>query len=513
MYPAPVKRCEMVGMTPRRAAIDGFGWGVFAGLALVALMYLASALLGLRPLPQALNDPLLSIMPGFVFGFLIDTLQHAGKVVEEIGLAIAMVAALGLLGAAWSVTALRWRFGQSALVFAGIGWVVVVVLLLPLAGVGFLGLDDGPTTPIVWAVLFAVYGVLLQLGRRPSSSPAAADPERRRLLSALPLGLGAASLGLVGLLRIPNWYQAIAAPPESLITGISPEITPVGNFYIVSKNFTDPVVDGQSWRLSIGGLVDRPQRLSLSELRSLPSVTQYVTLECISNDIGGDLISTGSFTGVRMSDLIAMASPQSSGTWAAFQATDGYPESLPMSLINSDPSILVAYDLDGAPLPTSHGYPARVLVPGHYGMKGPKWLTSIDLVDHESGGYWEQQGWDHSAVVKTTSRFDIPRDGDIVKLGAINLAGVAFAGSRGISKVEYSTDGGGSWSAATLTTPLSALTWVLWTATWTPTSEGSYKLMVRATDGGGVQQVALGTPSYPDGASGYHTIRVDVAKS
>ena len=502
----------MVAMTPRRAAIQGFGWGAFAGLVLVALMYLASALLGLRPLTQALNEPLLSIMPGFVFGFLIDTLQHAGKVVEEIGLAIAMVVALGVLGAAWSVTALRWHFAQSALVFAGIGWLVVVVALLPVAGVGFLGLNDGPTTPLIWAALFAVYGVMLQLGGRPSAEPMPADPERRRLLSALPLGLGALSLGLVGLLRAPSWYQSVANPPESGITGISPDITPVGNFYVVSKNFSDPVVDGQRWRLAIGGLVDRPRSLSLSELRALPSVTQYVTLECISNDVGGNLMSTGSFTGVKLSDLIATASPQSGGTWAAFKATDGYAESLPLNLINSDPSILVAYDLDGAALPASHGYPARVLVPGHYGMKGPKWLTSIDLVDHESGGYWEQQGWDHNAVVKTTSRFDAPRDGDIVKLGAVNLAGVAYAGGRGIGKVEYSTDRGGSWSAATLSTPLSNLTWVLWQATWTPGKEGSYTLMVRATDSAGGQQIGLATPSYPGGAAGYHTIRVDIAK-
>jgi DMSO/TMAO reductase YedYZ molybdopterin-dependent catalytic subunit len=501
-------------MTARRAAIQGFGWGVFGGIVLVALMYVASTLLGLRPLTQALNEPLLSIMPGFVFGFLIDTLQHAGKVVEEIGLIVAMVASLGVLGAAWSVTALRWSFAQSALVFAGIGWLVVVAILLPIAGVGFLGLNDGFNTPLIWAVLFAVYGVMLQLGGRPAAAaPTAADPDRRRLLSALPLGLGAVSLGLVGLLRMPNWYQAVANAPEAGLTGISPVITPVQNFYIVSKNlYADPVVDGQSWRLALGGLVDHPQTLSLSALRALPSTTEYVTLECISNDVGGALISTGSFTGVKMSDLIAMASPRSAGTWAAFKSTDGYDESLPMSLINSQPSILVAYDLDGAPLPTSHGYPARVLIPGHYGMKGPKWLTSIDLVDHESGGYWEQQGWDHNAVVKTTSRFDAPRDNDIVKLGAVNLAGVAYAGNRGVSKVEYSTDRGGSWSAATFTTPLSDLTWVLWQATWTPAAEGSYTLLVRATDRAGALQGSGNAPSYPGGAAGFHTIRVDVAK-
>ena len=503
----------MTQVDRRRTAIWGFGWGAFAGLVLVALMYVASALLGLRPLPQALNEPLLSIMPGFVFGFLIDTLQHAGKVVEEIGLIIAMVIALGVLGAAWAVTALRWRFAQSALVFAGLGFLVVVLVLLPVAGAGFLGLNDGPTTPAVWAALFAIWGVMLRLGGLPAAaSSAAADPDRRRLLSALPLGVGAASLALTGLLRVPNWFAAIANPPESGLRGPSPAITPVENFYVVSKNFADPVVDGQSWRLSIGGLVDHPRRLSLIELRGLPSVTQYVTLECISNDVGGDLMSTGSFTGVRMTDLIAMASPRSGGTWAAFRAQDGYAESLSLSTIDSEPEILVAYDLDGSPLPNAHGYPARVLIPGRYGMKGPKWLTSIDIVRQESGGYWEQQGWDHNAVVRTTARFDVPRDADIVKLGPVQLSGVAFAGIRGISRVEYSTDGGGSWADATLTPPLSRLTWTLWGATWTPGGEGSYKLAVRATDGTGAIQPSLATPSFPGGAAGYHTIRIDVSK-
>ncbi len=140
----------------RPAAFRGFAWGALAGLALVALMYLSSLFLGLRPLPQTLSGPLLALMPGFVFGFLIDTLQHAGKVVEEFGLIVAMVAGLGVLGAAWAVTSRRWQFGQSALVFAAVGWLVVVVLLLPVSGDGFLGLNDGPTTPLNWGVLFAV---------------------------------------------------------------------------------------------------------------------------------------------------------------------------------------------------------------------------------------------------------------------------------------------------------------------------------------------------------------------
>lgn len=501
----------MTALNRRQTALRGFVKGAIAGLALVALMYLASLLVGLRPLPQLLNQPILSLMPGFVFGFLIDSLQHAGKVVEEIGLIAAMVVGLGVLGSAWALASARWRTQYLAMVFAGIGWVVVSAILLPLCGVGFLGLNDGPATPIIWAALFAIYGVVLQLGGDPTGAPEA-DFGRRRLLSAVPIGIGAVSLGLLAWRLLPDWYRAIFNPPEAGLRGPSPELTPVDNFYVVSKNFSDPAVDAQSWALSVGGSVQKQMRLSLTDLRALTGATEYVTLECISNNVGGELMSSGSFTGVRLRELLAMAGPKADGTWAAFKARDGYTESIPMSLVQGAPEIIVAYELDGAPLPVSHGFPARMLIPGHYGMKGPKWLDSIDLVSHESGGYWEQQGWDHNAIVKTTARIDAPRDGDLVKLGTISVAGVAFAGTRGISKVEVSTDGGSTWSSAPFKAPLSPLTWVLWTFDWTPTKEGAYRLMVRATDGMGAAQDSRGAASYPSGASGYHNIQVDITK-
>jgi DMSO/TMAO reductase YedYZ molybdopterin-dependent catalytic subunit len=510
LSPAPdgPARSELSG---RQAALRGFGWGALAGLVLVTLMYLADPL-GLRPLPQLLNQPLLAIMPGFVFGFLIDTLQHAGKVVEELGLIVAMVVGLGVLGAVWGWTSLRWHSQHSALVFAAAGWAFVVAVLLPISGAGFLGLVDGVTTPLIWAALFAVYGVVLQLGGGSAVPAVATDLGRRRMLGILPVTIGLASLGVLGLRLVPGWYKAIFSPPEAGLRGISPEVTPVQNFYIVSKNFSDPTVDAQGWSLGVGGLVDRPMKLSVSDLRGLTSTTEYVTLECISNNVGGPLMSTGSFTGVSLRDLLNKAGPQAGGTWAAFKARDGYAESLPMSLIQGAPEILVAYELDGAPLPMGHGFPARILIPGHYGMKGPKWLDSITVVDHESGGYWEAQGWDHNAVVKTTARFDVPPEGDIVKLGPVLLAGVAFSGTRGISRVEYSTDGGRAWKDASFKAPLSPLTWVVWQAEWTPGSEGAYSLEVRATDSDGTLQSARVAPSYPSGASGYHTVRIAISK-
>ena len=398
-------------MTRKQAAWHGFGWGCVAGLALVALMYLANAFLGLRPLPQLLNEPLLALMPGPVFGFLIDTLQHAGKVLEEFGLIVAMVVGLGVLGALTSLASLRFKTQYLPFAFAAAGWIVVAGALLPIGGAGLLGLNDGPATPLEWAALFAIYAVILQMGNQPAPG---VDQGRRRVLSALPLSIAGFSVLALAYRLGPDWYQAIFSPPEAGLRGISPGVTPVENFYVVSKNFVDPAVDGQSWKLTVGGMVDRSLSLSLADLRALPSSTEYVTFQCVSNDVGGNLMSTGAFTGVRLVDLVGMASPQAQASWVSFRARDGYPESLPLSVVRSQQQILVAHQLDGADLPTAHGYPARIVIPGRYGMKSPKWLDGIQLTNHETNGYWEQQGWDHNAVVKTTARFDVPRDGDIV---------------------------------------------------------------------------------------------------
>ena len=493
--------------------IRGFGSGVVAGLVLVALMYLAKPIIGTTPLPQLLQQPILAVMPGFVFGFLIDTLQHAGKVVEEAGLIVGMIVGLGVLGGAWGWARTVWARPLLALGFAAAGWAMVVLVLLPISGDGLLGLHEGPTAPLVWGLLFAAYGVVLQMGGDPAKrAPVGADPGRRRMLRLMPIGIAALSAGGLVYELLPRWYQAVFKAPEAGLSGASPAITPVENFYVVSKNFSDPVVSEQGWTLNVGGLVNNPLHLSLADLRSLPSITEYVTLECISNNVGGPLMSTGQFTGVRLHDLVSMAVPESSATYVRFKARDGYTESLPLSLISGAPEILVAYALDGAPLPTGHGFPARILVPGHYGMKGPKWLDSIDLASQDDGGYWESEGWDRSALVKTTARFDLPKDGDIAKAEeAVRLFGVAFAGTRGISKVEYSTDGGRNWSAADLGAPLSGLSWVLWNASWTPRRQGPYVLQVRAVDGTGAPQEPTSSSSYPSGASGYHTVRLDVS--
>jgi DMSO/TMAO reductase YedYZ molybdopterin-dependent catalytic subunit len=490
---------------PRRGLVAG----AVAGSALVALMYLLGPLAGLRPLPQLLQQPILDVMPGAVFGFLIDNLQHAGKVVEEASLIVGMVAGLAALGGVYGYLRARRTISHLAIAVAAAGWLVVTAILLPASGDGWFGLLEGLTAPLLWAVLFLVYAVILEgaYDRWLVTAPALADPGRRQLLRTVPLAIAGGSLLVVGFELVPRWYRAIFAAPSS---GPTAELTPVGDFYVVSKNFTDPLVDAAGWELNIHGLVDHPLRLKLDDLRQMSAVTEYVTLECISNNVGGYQISTGLFGGIPLGSLLVQAGVQPAATLVAFRSRDGYTESLPLSLVRQAPEILLALTLDGAPLPDVHGFPARILVPGHYGMKGPKWVEDIELATGSRNGYWENQGWNPDAAVKTMARVDSPPEGSLLKAGQIDVSGVAFAGKRGISSVEISADGGHSWSPAVVKPPLSNLTWVTWTATWTAAVAGQYRLQVRARDGQGAPQSASASPSYPDGSSGYHSVQVSV---
>jgi DMSO/TMAO reductase YedYZ molybdopterin-dependent catalytic subunit len=296
-------------------------------------------------------------------------------------------------------------------------------------------------------------------------------------------------------------------PPESL-NGIVPAITPVSNFYQVTKNFRDPIIDGAAWALQIDGLVNEKVRLSYADLIAMPATAELITLECVSNRVGGRLISTGRFEGPRLSELLARAQPTSAAHHLAFHAADGYLESLPLRDLGRE--ILVAHTLNGNPLPDEHGFPARLVIPGRYGIKGPKWLDRMSLVASAIDGYWEARGWDAAAIVRTMSRIDAPNDGARIKRGATEVAGVAFAGSRGIASVEVSPDGGSNWAAASVDPPLSTFTWVEWRWPWSPRRTGLYTLKVRGRDGNGRLQDAGPEDSFPAGAAGLHAIQVSV---
>lgn len=487
--------------TARRGLLAGGA----AALALMGGMELGAAL-GLTTLIDALQQPILATVPGAVFGFLIDRLQHWGKVIEEISQLIGMLILLALLG--WAAAAAEARGLRHAGWIAGVPvWVIACLILFPLAGQGLLGLREGPGTPVEWLLLAGLYGGILDQALTVSVH----DPGRRAALTSLSRWAAVVGIAAIGVTRVPGWVQILAAPPEAE-AGRTPEITPVQHFYVVSKNFQDPVVNAAGWSLEVNGMVHSPYRLRYGQLREIPAVSEYVTMECISNPLGGNLMSTGKFTGTPLRELVMRARPQSAAGAVMFHSVDDYTESISLNQVMASPEILIVWMLDGQPLPEQHGYPARVLVPGYYGMRSPKWLDRITLTTAVNGGYWEDEGWDASRPIEITSRIDYPGDGAVLPPGqTIEISGVALAGGgRGISSVELSTDNGETWRETTLAPALSHLTWRLWSLHWHPEVQNTYTLIVRARDKTGALQAEQAAGTFPKGATGWQRIQISI---
>jgi DMSO/TMAO reductase YedYZ molybdopterin-dependent catalytic subunit len=316
--------------------------------------------------------------------------------------------------------------------------------------------------------------------------------------------------GLVSLARLAGRSVAHAQETWAQITGLTPAVTPVGSFYVVSKNIFDPAIEAKSWSLVIKGTVERPYRLTLDELRRLPAVTKPHTLMCISNEIGGDLISNALWKGVRLKTVLDRAGPRPGAKKLILRARDGYSDSVPLGVALLDGTIL-AYEMNGRPLERQHGFPLRALVVGLYGIKNVKWLSELEVVDQDYKGYWQQRGWTDTAIYKTFSRIDVPTNGAPLKRGEPSwVAGVAFAGARGVKAVEVSLDGGSSWQPARTKPTMGDHTWLLWAVQWTPAASGTATLMVRAVDGTGAVQPQGPKPPLPDGVEGWHTISVRV---
>jgi hypothetical protein len=297
-------------------------------------------------------------------------------------------------------------------------------------------------------------------------------------------------------------------------------VTPIDKFYRVDVNIFPPAVNSGGWKLPVSGLVSNPLTLDYNQLMSMAAVEQYNTLECVSNEIGGNLISTAKWKGVKLKDVLAQAQVKPEATYVVFKAADGYDVGIPMERALLDGTIL-AYHINDAPLPAEHGFPVRMIVPGYYGMMNCKWLTSIELVKETYHGYWQVRGWANEARYQTGSEIVTPGSAQVsqvfgvagapaVPLGLTPIAGIAFAGDRGIEKVEVSTDGGSTWSPASVKDPISGNTWVLWTADWNPQSTGRYSIAVRATDKTGTVQTASIAAPFPSGATGYHIVDVGV---
>jgi DMSO/TMAO reductase YedYZ molybdopterin-dependent catalytic subunit len=479
--------------------------GAASGLLAVSLS-LALQLLGLPGLLQAVGGGLVVFTPGPVFGTLIDALQERGRPLLVLGTAVLLVVVAAL--AAVLVSRFRPPRWQVALLGAAGLW----LLTLPLVAVAQGGLGTSATwaTLLEWMVALLPPTLPQLAGGRRSGSPRrdllGSPLSRRRFLELVGGSLGVVSLGYLGV-------RAIAASPPAPASGstlgrLPAPVTPSRDFYVVSKDlFGPPRISGSSWRLSLAG--SRSLSLTLAQLSAMPQVDQFQTLECISNPVGGTLISNGSWRGVPLAGLVELTGVPPGTDQLVFDCADGYTESLDLAQ-GIHPGTLLALSLDGRPLPAEHGYPARILAPGLYGMKNPKWLTGVRFTKGSYSGYWEQQGWNPAALPRTFSRFDFPAaSGQLSGGRRYLLSGVAYAGLRGISQVEVSVDGGRSWRRARLEPPLSPYCWTIWSLLWAP-APGLYQLTVRATDGSSRPQTTRATGSYPKGATGLQQLQVEV---
>lgn len=490
-----------------------FAAGIVAGGAALGLSLLLRLLgLGLF-LPEIAMDFVVDHVPGNVESFFIRTMGEGAKafgLVTSIGVFLALSGAYAL---PYRALQRRVRNRWALLGIIALGYAIGVLLaVLPILGGGLLGADTSAGAGFAtFSVILAglVYAAVLDyaLVDVAARHPEGFRPSRRQFIVGLGILFFGAALVAAGFGALVG--RAARLTFASVADLFANEITPNETFYRVTKNLIDPTVDAGTWRLEVGGLVTTPRIYRLAELAGLPKATGVVTLECISNEIGGNLISTARWSGVPLANLLTAAGVAPEADWVAFTCADGYTVGVPFGRATSPQSLLV-FEMNGAPLPPEHGFPARIIVPGLYGMFSAKWVTRITLVQSEFVGFWQQKGWSNRGEIRTTAIVTTPAP-DAILRGPATIAGVAFAGDRGISRVEVSVDGGTTWQAATLEAALPGATWVLWRFDWAPSAPGAYRVVARAVDGSGAMQEPTRASPFPDGAAGYDGITLLVA--
>ncbi len=302
--------------------------------------------------------------------------------------------------------------------------------------------------------------------------------------------------------------SAPSSTTPSIVDGI--QVTANDDFYTVAYRDNEPPSIPPGWHLTLTGQVNKESALTLDQIKALPSVTEMRTLECISNPVGGDLISNAVWKGVRFKDLLTQAGVKSGAHFLKLESFDGYFTAIPLELGMDDHALLV-YEMNGEPLPAIHGAPLRCLWPGHYGMKQPKWIQTITAIPDEYLGYWEKQGWTNDAVIQPNSRIDSPQDLAVVNTTTFSISGIAYTDDGGLKKLEIGWDDSSEWHAAELTRGPSPLVWTQWKWTGPALSPGRHTIYARATDNNGHTQTRgqalnLLSGTFPNGTADMHSI-------
>ena len=382
---------------------------------------------------------------------------------------------------------------------------------------GFLLLGGGAV--VAGLAALGVGRVLAGRGAQASSDPKPLNLPESPAAKPAQGGGGSSEGGKEGGAQKAARHETLPPPPEDAsidVTGMPDLITPASSFYLIDTALVSPRIDVNTWKLSVKGAVDNPVEFSYKDLLGMSTRESDITLSCVSNPVGGGLVSNGRWSGVLLSDVLAEAGVSRDKITRASQqlvgrSVDGFTAGFRTDIALDGREALVAFGLNGSELPLKHGYPVRLVVPGLYGyVSATKWLSEIELTNWNFDAYWIQRTWSKEGPVKTQSRIDTVQDGAQISAGKTPIGGIAWAPHRGIERVEVSTDGGATWNETRLAKQLALDTWRQWVYDW-DANPGQYTLQVRATDGEGETQTAKQAPPHPSGASGYHTVGVTVA--
>jgi DMSO/TMAO reductase YedYZ molybdopterin-dependent catalytic subunit len=476
----------------------------------------------------AIGSAAVDLTPGSIKEWAIQTLGALDKLFVAV---VVLVVIATIAAIAGTLETRRRPLGSAVIAAAGFLGCIAV-----LSRPGATALDTIPT------VAGAACGVatLRLLTRRfwlgPGKPDGRADHDepdagRRRLVMLGLLGFGVVS-GVVGAV-ITRLVHSVAAdrnsfalprphaPAPPIPADVQPNgvalpsfVTSSADFYRVDTALSVPQLSHGDWRLRIHGMVDREATYSFADLVHFEVVEMVTTLTCVSNPVGGKLISTGVWTGYRLADLLAAAGVHADADMMLSTSIDGFTAGTPVKALTDGRDALLAVGLNGQPLPIDHGYPARLVVPGLYGyVSATKWVVDMELTRFDRAqAYWTRQGWAPRAPIKTESRIDVPKSGQKVPIGPVVFGGVAWAQNRGVRAVEVLIDDG-VWQPAEQGASYSNETWRLWSFPWQAKSPGKHTITVRATDNTGAVQTKDQVGPVPDGATGWHTVDFTVAET
>ena len=529
--------------------------GGLVSLPLLALFYVGQQVAGFPFVPFNVFNTVRDFTPGGVITFVIDQMisvitslnlgrvDTTAKLIEQSMGILMMLAIMVIAGMVFFIVMRRQQHRQE--------WIPGILLGLivgfPLAVITLIGkqvLNADPAASAVWIVgLFVLSGYAIHwaYNRLTYAAPDAAPEvhveqiDRRQFL--IQLGGATAAITVIGAfvgsiasggsatvatlgasaahpgdISLPNADASVQPAP-----GTRPEVTAVADHYRIDISLQPPEIDLSTWKLrfvvSETSYRDKTlAELTMDDLRALPSIEKYITQSCISNPISGSLISTVLWKGVSMQEVLKKVDLPENTTHLLITSADGFYETVSLEEINGNRWVMLAYDWGGEPLPVRNGFPLRIHIPDHYGMKQPKWIIRIEALGYDLDGYWVERTWDKQAFVRATSVIDTVATENVITDGdrkLIPVGGIAWAGARGISKVEVSVDDG-DWVEAELREPLSDEAWVIWRYDW-QFDAGSHKFAVRCYDGSGKMQVTDPTPEHPSGATGIHSVDVGVA--